>query len=225
LLVIAAFLFTGPEAKLSWLGYLYLTAVLTFRQPPIESLGASQSLGRLHRPVGLTCMAAEALWLLRPDLLRLVGPALLVLYSLFLGLCLRRLIHCLAAEERVDGAVLAGATAGYLLLGLGGGLLLVLLESLQPGSFRDNINGLTLVLPQDTKDIGGADWEQTVQRLHYFSFVSLTTLGYGDLTPVKPAARLAAVALAVLGLLYTSVVLGVLISRFGPIDPPSGRQR
>ena len=55
-------------------------------------------------------------------------------------------------------------------------------------------------------------------RLNYFAFVSLTTVGYGDLTPVIPAIRLACMALSVLGPLYLAIVLGMLSSRFSATD-------
>jgi hypothetical protein len=55
----------------------------------------------------------------------------------------------------------------------------------------------------------------------YFSLASLTTVGFGDITPITPPTRLASLALSVLGPLYIAVVLGVLISRFsGGAEPP-----
>jgi hypothetical protein len=44
----------------------------------------------------------------------------------------------------------------------------------------------------------------------YFSFSTLTTLGYGDITPVAPHARIATSMQAIIGVLYTAI----LISRF-----------
>lgn len=62
-----------------------------------------------------------------------------------------------------------------------------------------------------------------VRRITYFAFVSLTTVGYGDITPIKPVAQLASVALSVLGPFYLAVVLGVVVSRYigqgFPADP------
>ena len=56
----------------------------------------------------------------------------------------------------------------------------------------------------------------------YFSFVTLTTVGYGDISPVARAARSLAMLEALIGQLYPAVILARLVSlpRDGP--PPSG---
>ena len=46
----------------------------------------------------------------------------------------------------------------------------------------------------------------------YFSFVTLTTVGYGDVTPVDPVARSLAVAEALTGQLYPAILLARLVS-------------
>lgn len=51
-----------------------------------------------------------------------------------------------------------------------------------------------------------------MQSLAYFSFVTLTTLGYGDITPVHPAARMLAVGEALVGQLYPAILLGRLVT-------------
>jgi uncharacterized membrane protein len=45
----------------------------------------------------------------------------------------------------------------------------------------------------------------------YFSFVTLATLGYGDVAPVSPGARLTAVLQSLLGLLYVSILVGRMV--------------
>ena len=48
--------------------------------------------------------------------------------------------------------------------------------------------------------------------LLYFSFVTLTTLGYGDITPVHPAARSLAIGEALVGQLYPAILIARLVS-------------
>ena len=203
--MIASFALPGHWARLTRIGYLGLT-VLLVRLP-----GA----GRWHRILALASLLAEVLWLIAPQTLRLAGVPLLVLFALYIGRSLRLLLHALATEQEMDGRVLAGATAGYLLLGIAGGLVLTVLASLLPGSFRDSVTGADLVLPA-IGSLAQADslWDQGFQRLNYFAFVTLSTVGYGDVIPTAPVVQVVCIALSILGPLYMAVVLGVLISRF-----------
>lgn len=194
-----------PLVRGMWLGYLALTAYLSLSLP-----GA----GRSDRILGLATTLAELLWLLGALQHPGTGLLLLVMVTLFISRSLHGLILCLAREQTVDGAVVAGATAGYLLLGLTGGLLLSLLAGLHPGSFHDSLSGQPLNLPPIASLAEASlSWDRHFQQINYFAFVSLTTVGYGDITPGHPVLQVASVALSVLGPLYMAVVLGVLISR------------
>jgi hypothetical protein len=66
-------------------------------------------------------------------------------------------------------------------------------------------------------------WDVNVNRIVYFAFVSLTTVGYGDIAPIQPVARLASVALSVLGPFYIAVVVGIVVSRYIESPKSSGR--
>jgi hypothetical protein len=57
-------------------------------------------------------------------------------------------------------------------------------------------------------------WSLDFTRIHYFAFVSLTTVGYGDIIPDTPPAQMASVALSISGPLYLAIVMGLLISRY-----------
>ncbi|MCX5949074.1 MAG: potassium channel family protein [Cyanobacteria bacterium] len=210
LVVVGTFALSGPLARLTWLGYLGLTALM-LRIP-----GA----GRWHRLLGSTALLAELLWLLAPQTLRLAGLPLLLVFSLFVGRSLRLLLQALARERTVEGRVLAGATAGYLLLGIAGGLVLTVLASLIPGSFRDSVSGEGLIMPAlGSVAQAGPLWDHGFQRLNYFAFVTLSTVGYGDVIPTAPVVQVVCIALSVLGPLYLALVLGVLISRLGSGGP------
>ena len=128
---------------------------------------------------------------------------------------LLRLVRLLAMEVRVNGRVLMGAVAGYLMIGITAGLLLAVLETIHPGSFRatqaHNLSGLL-----DAQLIGQPSvkvWQLDFERLTYFAFATVTTVGYGDITPVTPQAQMLSVMFAIIGPLYIAVVMGVLISR------------
>ena len=88
-----------------------------------------------------------------------------------------------------------GAVAAYLLLGLAWALAYELVSLLAAGAFS-------------FAGFGGPERLDFV----YFSFVTLTTVGYGDVTPVHPVARSLAVAEALTGQLYPAILLARLVS-------------
>ncbi|MGO9374166.1 MAG: potassium channel family protein [Syntrophobacteraceae bacterium] len=98
-------------------------------------------------------------------------------------------------QERAPGHRIAGAVTIYLLLGLIWTRLYQLLELVSPGSFR---------FPAG-EDLNAA-------ALTYFSFVTLATLGYGDITPISLVARDLAVLEAVMGQLYLVILISWLVS-------------
>ena len=70
---------------------------------------------------------------------------------------------------------------------------------------------LLLGHPASHVEIGGS--------LNYFSFVAITTLGFGDITPVHPLARSFTLLGAVFGTIYPAILIGRLVSQ--EIGPPS----
>jgi len=88
-----------------------------------------------------------------------------------------------------------GGISAYLLLGVMWAAGYALVETLHPGSFSRAV---------DVAE-GHRGWV-------YFSFVTLTTVGYGDILPVHPAARSLAMLEAVTGPLYIAILLARLVS-------------
>ena len=218
LLVIVCFALPGRWRGLGFIGYFGLTLLL------MQALGRPQQGRRpqpadhLYRLLGLLSLLAQLGWLLTPPGMRVVGAPVLVSFTLFIGWSLQRLVHGLSQERLVNERVLAGALAGYLLLGLSGGLLLSVLETMVPGSFRalaqePGGGGSILLANAPINRLNLAVWEINFMRLNYFAFVSLTTVGYGDIIPVQPWAQMASIGLSISGPLYIAVVMGVLISR------------
>jgi hypothetical protein len=98
----------------------------------------------------------------------------------------------------ITGYRIQGAVAAYLLLGLEWTNFYELVFRLWPDAFHF------------------ASFEQAAVRpthsLAYFSFVTLTTLGYGDITPLHPMARSLAIGEALVGQLYPAILIGRLVS-------------
>lgn len=100
--------------------------------------------------------------------------------------------------ERVGPVTLFMAVNCYLLIGVIWAGALILCEAFQPGSFR----GLSTNPAEAAID------------LYYFSFVTLATLGYGDITPVAPLARSLSIAEVLCGVLFTGIIMARLISLY-----------
>ncbi|MFN6132898.1 MAG: potassium channel family protein [Synechococcaceae cyanobacterium] len=221
LLLSVAMCLPPPASRFSHVGFLMLTLLLARGLAP----RLSSSRGFWNRSsdhcygylAGFTILI-QVIWLLQPALLSFSAPLLLASYVLFIGWSLMRLLSSLSHERAIDSRLLSGATAGYLLLGLSGGLVLSVLESALPGGFRDNITSQPLTLTSPGVDVG-YPWDTDFARLVYYAFVCLTTVGFGDITPVTPLARLVSMSLSVLGPLYIAVVLGLLLTRFSSRDP------
>ena len=109
------------------------------------------------------------------------------------------IVLILARVDRVNERVLCLGAAGYIHLGLTGGQLATTLEVLSPGSFS-----LGSMLPG----------EELVERLSYFSFITLGSLGYGDVLPKTAVAESFTVMLSLSATLYVTLMIGLLLSRY-----------
>jgi voltage-gated potassium channel len=211
--LLGIFTLPDPWNRLASPGYLALGVVV------LRALGSGGDRSRhstlhkrLYQATGIATLAVGGLWLLTPLELRGTGVPVVVLWTLFSVWSAQRLIRQLGEERSVDQAVLGGALAGYLMLGLSGGFLSAAVETVAPGSFTG------VDLSQAGPDVLEPVWRLDFVKLNYFAFVSLTTTGYGDILPITPAAQMVSIALAVAGNSYLAIVLGVLIGRFGVRD-------
>jgi voltage-gated potassium channel len=91
----------------------------------------------------------------------------------------------------------------YLLFGLIFALIFAVIEELLPGSFH-----YSHTLSPDTGT-------RSLTELFYFSFVTLATLGYGDIVPLSGPAKGMAILEAVIGQMYLVVVVARLVSLYG----------
>lgn len=117
-------------------------------------------------------------------------------------------------HQREQGPqLILAAICAYLLLGGVFAALFGIVEALWPGGFEDSLAPGTPV-----------DW----QDLTYLSFVTLVTLGYGDLVPVTPWARSLATGEAVAGTLFLTTVIARIVGAYvsvSPSGPEPGSER
>ena len=106
------------------------------------------------------------------------------------------MLHRIIAVREADFDTLCGAVAVYLLIGVVWGVSYRFIETLVPGSF----------------DLTGTGAPVGWNDFLYFSLTTLTTLGYGDISPVTAVARIWTSLEAVAGVLYIALLVARLIS-------------
>lgn len=152
---------------------------------------------RLRAPTRLIVLLWLALNLLLPwsePTLGLAAAALAVLNLIVLWLVAQHLIHA----DHVDAELLCGAVGAYLLLGV-----------FWAGTYEI----ISLVAPAAFAAPGGA--APTQSALLYFSFTTLTTTGYGDITAINPIVRMWSIFEAIIGTMYIATVISRLVSLYG----------
>ena len=120
----------------------------------------------------------------------------LVFSALFYGYACLLITAFVLRDGKVTRDRLAAAICVYMLIGVTWGMFFAFLEITAPGS---------LSIGMDTVK---TDFEQ---EAIYFSFVTLTTLGYGDISPVSAPARTLAILEAILGQIYVAVMIARLV--------------
>lgn len=96
----------------------------------------------------------------------------------------------------VDTNKIIGAVCVYLLLGLIWTTFYLMVAELTPGAF----NG-----------IEQGPWNQAFPDMVYYSFITLATVGYGEISPATPIARFLAMAEAIVGQFYIAILVASLV--------------
>jgi hypothetical protein len=135
----------------------------------------------------------------RPDL---VPPAVFLVGGLVLiTLVIVYLLRFILRAPSVNAEVLCASISAYLMLGLMWTMAYWLVDRLTPGgAFSFNTS-------TGTRSMNGFTG-------FYFSFITLSTVGYGDITPVSKIARWLAAMEAMTGLLYVAVLIARLVSLY-----------
>ena len=173
-------------------GKLLLTAML---------LIAVTELQRSTFGIGLTLALAAIVadWLdafLQQSTVAVYGIALRALLFLYVA-CVT--LHTVLRQRAVTLDTIAGAACVYLFVGFMWAMLFALLDHIEPGSLH---------FPEAWMQGSAAGG---TARYVYFSFVTLTTLGYGDIVPRTVDASGLVVAEAVIGQLYLTVLVARLV--------------
>jgi voltage-gated potassium channel len=101
------------------------------------------------------------------------------------------------SEKKISADVIFAAISGYFLIGLMWAFIFSALEFLIPGSFQ-----------------GPQVEASRLSHAYYYSFTTLTTLGYGDITPVSAPARSFSFLEAIMGQLYLAILIAGLVGKY-----------
>ncbi len=143
---------------------------------------------------------------LHPDLLH---PAIfLTAFLVFFGFVIGRLLSFIVHASQVDAKVLCAGVAGFLMLGLAWVPAYLAVARAAPGAF--------------TLPTGSASVALDGFSAFYFSFVTLCTVGYGDIVPVSKGARMLAVTEAITGLFYIAILISRLVGMYSNNKHPAG---
>jgi hypothetical protein len=142
---------------------------------------------------GAMLFSGGALSGVRPGALE-IGPLLAVVFSAY---ATWKMLVGIVRTERVTDDVLAGALATYIMAGLAFAVLYGVIATYRPEAFQ-------------TATAAPASFPDLV----YFSFVSLMTIGYGDVTAAGPFARAFVIAEGLFGVMFTTIVMASLVAAY-----------
>lgn len=123
-----------------------------------------------------------------------------LMFGYFFNISLRLLKQLWKIKE-VNEDVIIGAFAGYLLIGVLGFFLLILCEMAFPGSFS---------IPHQAD----LNKDSYVSDLLYFTYITISTVGYGDIAPQLPLAKRLCVLLGMIGPFYLTSFGAIIISKY-----------
>ena len=182
------------------------TALLTLLAIGLVASALAVSEGRRQTQLTLVfataCLALTLLaHLLDSSTLRIIQGASTIA---FLTHVVRLIVRHLFRQKHADFDTIAASLCGYLIIGVAFAAVFSLVLEVDDRAISANVTTADSETPMR---FGGSQSATSF----YFSFVTLTTLGYGDITPVSMPARMLATAEALIGQLYLVVLVARLV--------------
>ncbi len=185
-----------PGGGISRLFFFFLLSVLF-----IQSMLAVSNLHSkaIYRRYVIVALMIIIIWL-EPKghnllVYNIIRISALIFFFSFIIYALGRFIY---QSKKISYDLLFISINIYLLMGIVFGNLSMLIDFLLPGAYR---------FPDYMQPASFADYM-------YFSFVTMTTVGYGDVLPVKQPSQVMAVLYAIVGQLYIAIVMAIIVGKF-----------
>jgi hypothetical protein len=199
--ILALFIVTMPFLGTLPRGPLINTAFLTLVMlSGLMVIGIRR--GTLLLAIVLVVPGVVARWInhYRPDSMpAVVYLTFAVLFLLLVGVEFLRFI---LRAPHVTVQVLEAGVSTYLVFGLLWALAYMMVDGLTPGAFAFSVAG-----------------DSMAQSAIYYSFVTLTTMGYGDIAPVSRVARMLAMLESTTGVMYMSILIARLVGLYSTVTP------
>ena len=119
------------------------------------------------------------------------------IYAIYLGVAMLLILRDILFCQRITADTIRGGICVYFLIGFVWALLYGIVASFDPQAFSQPL-------------IGGESYSKVI----YFSFVTLTTLGYGDIIPVSPLATMLTNLEAIIGQMYPAILISILVGGY-----------
>jgi hypothetical protein len=103
----------------------------------------------------------------------------------------------LLRSKKVTASVIIGAFAGYFMIGVIAFFIFVSLDNVYPDTISVDLTS-----------------ENGIEDVFYFSFITLTTIGYGDFTPTSALGQKIAILEGLIGQFYLAIVMAILVGKF-----------
>ncbi len=163
-------------------------------------------VGARHRTllvaIGLAVPSLVAKWVnhARPELV--TSEYFLIPAIVFVGFVVVRMVIGIVRAPRVDSEVLCAGISAYLLIAILWCLGYILVARVVPNSF------VFAVVPH------GPDATMVGFKALYFSLITLSTVGYGDITPSSDPSRMLAMSEAMIGVFYMTILIARLVALY-----------
>jgi len=119
-----------------------------------------------------------------------------------LALLLIMTLKSITTAAKISKDVIFAAISGYILIGYIGAFLIMAISLLYPGSYNMEVR------------IG-------ILEALYFSFVTMTTLGYGEIVPISEQARAITILLSITGPMYVAILIAMIVGKYASHPDPS----
>ncbi len=144
--------------------------------------------------IGVIVLREGSIFLIHNEYLDSLATLTNVLFFLIIVI---QLIHQVARSKIVSRDVILESINGYLLMGLSGSILVALVDRIQEHAF-------SFSNPQ----------VHNFSESIYFGFITQTTIGFGDITPVSDLARLLTITMGISGQLYIAIIIAMLVGKY-----------